>query len=251
MTDNLQACKGVLLCGGEGTRLRPLTLAVNKHLIRVGKKPMVEYPLARMIEAGIKDIHVVTGGENYPGVVKYLGSGAKWGVRITYSIQDKAGGIAEALGMAEAFVGGDICLVILGDNVFDMNLQESVTRFVSMSAPVRRGMFFGYVSDYPERYGVVKFDGDKRPVDVIEKPSVPPSKTILAGIYLYTPDVFDLIQGLKPSTRGELEVTDLNRHYIKAGLGEVVAMTGEWTDCGSFDTLARAEAMVKCVSGKR
>lgn len=232
--------KGVLLCGGEGTRLRPLTYAVNKHLVRVGNLPMVEYPLRRMIEAGVKNIHVVTGGENYPGVVKYLGSGKNWDVRITYSIQDKPGGIAEALGMAEPFVDGNKMLVILGDNLFDFSIKTAVEYFANSNLK-SEALFYSTRSKTPERFGVLVFDEHKRIIDVVEKPKNPPSDEIVVGIYCYTSDVFDVIRTLKPSARGELEITDVNRHYIDKRVAMSVPCVGNWTDCGSFETLAIAE----------
>jgi glucose-1-phosphate thymidylyltransferase len=235
--------KGVLLCGGEGTRLLPLTLSVNKHLLRVGNLPMVEYPLRKMIQAGINNIHVIVGGENYPAVVKYLGSGVKWNVRITYSIQDRSGGIAEALGMAEPFIGKDKMLVILGDNIFDDSLVEPVQDFIKTEG-LMKSFLFPYLSDHPEKFGCIVIK-DGKYIDVIEKPIEPPSRLILTGIYLYTSYVFDIIKTLKPSVRNELEITDVNRLYIQSGLAEFYHLTGRWTDCGTFESLKVAEAQVK------
>jgi glucose-1-phosphate thymidylyltransferase len=244
----MQEVKGVLLCGGEGTRLKPLTYSVNKHLVRVGELPMVEYPLRKMIQAGIKNIHVVVGGENYPAVVKYLGSGARWNVRITYSIQDRSGGIAEALGMAEPFIKNDKMLVILGDNIFEQDLTSEVNRFCS-ATDEKQAVLFYRSSETPERFGVLKSeekDGySQRFTDIIEKPKTFISNLIVVGIYFYTPDVFDIIKTLKPSDRNELEITDVNRLYIKFGLARVIPLSGNWTDCGTFDSLKRAEEQVK------
>jgi len=234
--------KGVLLAGGEGTRLRPLTLGVNKHLLRVGKFPMIQYPLTRMMEAGIKDIHVVTGGENYQGVVKYLGSGKKFGVRISYSIQDEAGGIAQALALAEPFIHDEKMVVILGDNVFDMDLKEEVKDFENDTHNCR-AVLFTQTSDTPHRFGVIKYK-DGEVCDILEKPKVAPSKEIVTGIYMYTPEVFQVIRTLKPSKRGEYEITDVNRIYIQTKLLKIVKMRGNWTDCGTFETLMKAEMQV-------
>jgi len=234
--------KGVLLCGGEGSRLRPLTYSVNKHLIRIGDRPMVEYPLKKMIEAGIKNIHVIVGGENYPAVIKYLGSGARWGIRFTYSIQDRPGGIAEALGMAEPFVRDDKMMVVLGDNIFDMDMRKWVEEFDLLNLP-RMAFLFSVTSEHPERFGVLKSDFDGV-IDIIEKPKEPPSNQIVTGIYFYTPDVFDIIKSLKPSERGELEITDVNRFYIKYRLFKLIRHIGNWTDCGTFDSLKAAEIQV-------
>jgi len=235
------SCKGVILAGGNGTRLMPLTISTNKHLLRVGKLPMIEYPLRRLIEAGITDIHVVTGGENYQGVVKYLGSGSRWGVKISYSIQDEAGGIAQALGMAESFAGKSKVLVILGDNVFDMDLRKWVNEFESFD-DVFSAYLFSVLSRTPERFGVIKWnDSMKTALDIIEKPKKFISNDVVVGIYMYTPDVFQKIKTLKPSERGELEITDVNRLYIKGDHAKIVNVTGNWTDCGTFETLMRAE----------
>lgn len=239
--------QGILLCGGEGTRLRPLTYSVNKHLIRVGNYPLVEYPLKKMIQAGIKNIHVVVGGENYPAVIKYLGSGSRWDVRFTYSIQDRAGGIAEALGMAEPFVRNDKMLVILGDNVFDEDLKPEVERF-SKGIDERQAVLFYQHSKTPERFGVLKTEEvngfSLQFTDIIEKPKEFISDNIVVGIYLYTPDVFDIIKTLKPSARNELEITDVNRLYIKFGHARIIPLSGNWTDCGTFESLAIAEKQV-------
>ena len=238
---------GVLLAGGNGIRLRPLTVVTNKHMLRVGRFPMIEYPLKKMIQAGITNIHVVTGGENYQGVVKYLGSGSKWDVRISYSIQDEAGGIAQALLLAEPFVNGNKMLVILGDNIFAMDLSEIVSDFASAEADSMATVFCKH-SDNPERFGMLKYDridDEILAIDVIEKPKEPVSDMILTGMYLYTPDVFDIIRGNKPSDRGELEITDVNRHYIKNSKCNIVKVRGGWTDAGTFETLLMAEQQVK------
>ena len=235
--------KGILLAGGDGTRLRPLTHSVNKHLLRIGMCPMLEYPLMAMATAGIEDIHVVTGGENYQGVVKYLGSGSQWGVRISYSIQDRAGGIAEALSLAEPFVGNDKMMVILGDNVFDMKLKPTVEMFEKGNL---KSILFMYESDTPERFGVFVMDEDRATVkDIIEKPQNPPSNLIAIGIYMYDNSVFDVIRTLQPSDRGELEITDVNRLYVKEGQAGIKMLDGKWTDCGTFETLMAAEDQVK------
>ena len=235
--------KGVLLCGGEGTRLYPLTSVINKHLQRIGRKMMVDYPFEKMIEAGIEDIHVIVGGEHWASVVKYLGSGRDRGVNVSYSIQDKAGGIAEAIGLARAFAGNDKICVLLGDNIFDMSLRYYVKDFGD-SKEVSEAWLFSTVVETPERFGVLIRDTNDKPVDIIEKPNPAPSKEILVGAYFYTPDVFDIIKTCRPSARGELEVTDLNRWYIKNGKAQIAKMNGRWTDCGSFETLAIAEKMI-------
>ncbi len=226
--------KGVLLCGGEGTRLRPMTEVVNKHLVRVHDKPMAEYPLLKMIEAGIKDILIVTGGENFAGVCKYFGSGAKWSININYAIQDAPGGIAEALGMARSFVGQNRVLVCLGDNLWNMNIKPFAAGWLHECT------LFSIYSKNPERYGVFQYD-HKEVIDIIEKPTGFISNFICTGIYCYDPNVFDIIKELKPSQRGELEISDVNRHYIKTGVARIITMDGWWSDCGTIDTLLQAE----------
>ena len=234
--------RGVLLCGGQGTRLKPLTAANNKHLLRIGRYPMLEYPLRKMIQAGIKDIHVVTGGEHYPPLIKYLGSGRGWGVNISYSIQDEAGGIAQALGLAESFVGGEKMLVVLGDNLFTMNLLGMANSF-KKGKKRSEAILFSRSSKTPERFGVIKYDGNDV-VDIIEKPKEFISNTIITGIYMYTSDVFDIIKTLKPSGRGELEISDINRFYINRKLASIINLGGHWTDCGTFETLIKAEQII-------
>lgn len=235
--------KGVLLCGGEGTRLYPLTSVINKHLQRIGRKMMVDYPFEKMIEAGIEDIHVIVGGEHWASVVKYLGSGRERGVNVSYSIQDKAGGIAEAIGLAKVFAGNDKVCILLGDNLFDMSLRYYVKDF-GESKELSEAWLFSIEAEKPERFGVLIRDGEGNPIDIIEKPNPAPSKEVLVGAYFYTPDVFDIIKTCRPSARGELEVTDLNRWYVKNGKAKITKMQGRWTDCGSFETLAIAEKMV-------
>lgn len=230
--------KGILLCGGEGTRLRPFTEVVNKHLVRVHNLPMAEYPLIKMIEAGIEDILIVTGGENFAAVVKYFGSGVKWDVRINYAIQDKAGGIAEALGLAQTFAGNDSVLVCLGDNIWSDSIKDHVDSFCGGAC------LFSIYSKTPERFGVLKYSNNQ-PIDILEKPVNPPSNNIIAGIYIYDNGVFNIIPKLKRSDRGELEITDINRHYLKAGNAKIVQLAGWWSDCGTIETILRTEELLK------
>ena len=235
--------KGVLLCGGEGTRLYPLTSVTNKHLQRIGKKLMVDYPFEKLIEAGITDIHVIVGGEHWPPVVKYLGSGADRGVNISYSIQDQPGGIAQAIGLARTFAGQDKICVILGDNLFDMSLRNSVKAF-EQSQQESEAVLFTTHSDNPSRFGVLVREESGEPIKIIEKPSEPPSNEIVTGIYMYTPDVFDAIRTIKPSARGEMEVSDLNQWYLQKRAASAVKIEGHWQDCGTFETLHSAERKV-------
>ena len=238
--------RGVLLCGGEGTRLRPFTEVINKHLVRVHDLPMAEYPLLKMIEAGIREVMIVSGGENFAAVVKYFGSGKKWGIDIIHSIQDESGGIAQALGRARTFIGDNKFLVCLGDNIWSMNLRKDVEHH--LFSEVKNSLMFMIKSSKPERFGVLKFDDGVdqfNAIDIVEKPKNPPSDYILAGIYAYGPEVFSIIEDLKPSGRGELEITDVNRAYIKAGKAEIVRLEGWWSDCGTLETLLETEERIK------
>jgi glucose-1-phosphate thymidylyltransferase len=238
--------KGVLLCGGEGTRLRPLTKAVNKHMIRIGNKLMLDYPISKFIDAGLRDIHVVIGGEHFDAIVKYLGSGFDRGVRFTYSMQDRAGGIAEAIGLAEQFADGHKIVVILGDNIFEASIFPEVADFIDSKCKTEARLFYTH-SDTPEKFGCLVYGDVGGPVDIVEKPKAPPSNDIVTGIYMYTPDVFEVIKTLKPSNRGELEVTDLSRYYMLNDTSECVIheLKGWWSDCGSLESIAKAEVLVR------
>lgn len=241
----MKKVKGIILAGGEGTRLHPLTKVTNKHLQRIGRKLMIDHPYEKLIEAGITDIHVIVGGENWAQVVKYLGSGKERGVNISYSIQDQAGGIAEALSLARVFAGNDKVCVILGDNLFDISLRSYIKVFSESPVESECYLFTKEVID-PQRFGVLYRDGDNpdsSPVDIIEKPVSPRSHEAVAGIYFYTHDVFDIIKTVRPSERGEMEISDVNRWYVKNSVCIPIKMSGRWTDCGTHETLKMAEAM--------
>lgn len=234
--------KGVLLCGGEGKRLRPITEVVNKHLVRVDNFLMAEWPLRKMIECGITSVMIVTGGENFAAVVKYFGSGKRWGINIVYSIQDEPGGIAQALSLAEEFVGESRVLVCLGDNLWSMNIYNRVMDF--MDSPDGSAGLFIIESTSPERFGVIEWK-DGQPVNIIEKPKEFVSSWVVTGIYLYGAKVFEVIKTLRPSERNELEITDVNRFYLKAGKARITNMSGWWSDCGTMDTLIKTEELIK------
>jgi len=237
--------KGVLLCGGSGTRLAPLTRATNKHMIRIGNRLMLDYPIDRLIQAGVLNIHVIIGGEHFDSIVKYLGSGADRGVRFTYSMQTQAGGIAEAIGLSEPFIGNDKMVVMLGDNVFTHPIKTEVEDFRGSQCKSECRLFFTH-SETPERFGCIEYDGNS-PKDIVEKRTPAPSNDIITGMYMYTPDVYDLIRGMARSPRGELEVTDLNRIYMHNDHSEFIMhpLNGWWTDCGSFDSIWNAEQLVR------
>lgn len=219
--------KGIVLAGGTGSRLFPLTKVTNKHLLPVGKKPMIYYPIEKLIEAGMDEILIVTGTEHMGAVVNLLGSGKDFGCRFTYKVQDEAGGIAQALGLAENFVGSDTMTVILGDNIFETSLDKALKNY-----PGKGGQILLQKVDDPERFGVAELDGDKI-VGIEEKPEQPKSDYAVTGIYMFDADVFDLIKTLKPSGRGELEITDVNNHYIEKGEMRFSVLDGWWTDAGT------------------
>ncbi|MDZ7718093.1 MAG: sugar phosphate nucleotidyltransferase [Balneolaceae bacterium] len=219
--------KGIILAGGTGSRLYPLTKVTNKHLLPVGNKPMIYYPIEKLTSAGIEEILIVTGTEHMGDVVNLLGSGKDFGCRFTYKVQDEAGGIAQALGLAENFCGDEPMTVILGDNIFEAGLSKALENFDGSGAQI----LIKQVED-PERFGVAELEGD-RIVGIEEKPDQPKSEFAVTGIYMYDPQVFDLIRNLEPSDRGELEITDVNNHYIKNGAMKYSILDGWWTDAGT------------------
>jgi glucose-1-phosphate thymidylyltransferase len=232
--------KGVLLAGGTGSRLHPLTKVTNKHLLPVGREPMIFHPLKKLVEAGCEDILVVTGLEHMGDVVNLLGSGRAFDCRITYRVQDEAGGIAQALGLAEGFVGQDSMLVLLGDNIFRAALTEPAKAFLASGAEAQ--IMLKNVPD-PGRYGVAELAGD-RVLGIEEKPAHPKSTMAVTGLYFYTHGVFEIIRTLKPSGRGELEITDVNNEYIRRGSLRWEALDGWWTDAGTFESLALANQFI-------
>ncbi len=219
--------KGIVLAGGTGSRLYPLTKVTNKHLLPIGKKPMIYYPIEKLIGAGIEEILIVTGTEHMGDVVNLLGSGKEFGCRFTYKVQDEAGGIAQALGLAENFTGSDPMTVILGDNIFESDLKEAVENYPGSGAQI----LIKKVED-PERFGVAEMEGD-RVIGIDEKPKVAKSNYAVTGIYMFDSDVYGLIKNLKPSGRGELEITDVNNHYISKGKMKYSILNGWWTDAGT------------------
>lgn len=241
--------KGIILAGGLGSRLFPLTKVTNKHLLPVYNKPMIFYPIETLVNAGIKDILIVTGGNAAGDFLKLLGNGKAFGLKhINYTYQEGEGGIADALGLASHFAHGQKVTVILGDNI----IEDDITPFVKNFANQKNGarIFLKEVND-PERFGVAEFKG-KTICKIIEKPKSPKSRMAVAGIYMYDSYVFDIIKTLKPSRRGELEITDVNNAYIKRGNLEYDVLKGYWTDAGTFESLYRANRLVaaKAVKSK-
>jgi glucose-1-phosphate thymidylyltransferase len=232
--------RGVVLAGGTGSRLRPLTKVTNKHLLPVGQKPMIYYPIERLTGIGIEEILIVTGVEHMGDVVGLLGSGREFGCRFTYKVQDEAGGIAQALGLAENFANGQSVAVILGDNVFQGDLKEHARAFIKQGQGAR--LLLREVPD-PERFGVAEIR-DGMVLGIKEKPKQPKSNYAIIGVYFYDSTVFDIIRTLKPSARGELEITDVNNAYIRKGQLAYDVLEGWWTDAGTFESLARANELV-------
>lgn len=233
--------KGVVLAGGTGSRLLPLTKVTNKHLLPIGKCPMIYYPLARLKEAGIREILIVTGREHMGDVVNLLGSGNDLGLNLTFKVQDQAGGIAQALGLAEEFAGKETMIVILGDNVFEDSLSESIEDFKKQGLGAK--ILLQKVKG-PERYGVAELDKNNKVLMIEEKPTTPKSNYCVTGIYMFDSEVFNIVKTLKPSRRGELEITDVNNTYIRQGNLSADIFTGWWIDAGTFDSLKYAHDLV-------
>lgn len=235
--------KGVVLAGGTGSRLFPLTKVTNKHLLPVGRKPMIYYPIEKFLEAGIRQILIVTGTEHMGAVVSLLGSGKDYGCAFTYKVQDEAGGIAQALGLADNFAGGESLAVILGDNLFEDSLAPMVAKFESEQGGKGARIALKEVPD-PHRFGVATLEGD-RVAKIVEKPKQPESHWAVTGVYVYDHEVFEVIRTLKPSGRGELEITDVNNAYIASGRMGYDFLRGWWTDAGTFESLTRAAQLVE------
>ncbi|SRR3989339_345626 len=233
--------KGIILAGGTGSRLYPLTKVTNKHLLPVGRWPMIYHPIKKLTNAGVEEILIVTGVEHMGDIVNLLGSGKEFNCQFTYKVQDEAGGIAQALGLAKNFVGSDKMIVILGDNIF----QDDLTPFAEKYLKQTRGakILIKEVAD-PCRFGVVEMRGD-RIISIEEKPKRPKSKFAVTGIYFYDAEVFNVVKKLKPSGRGELEITDVNRHYAKQGGLTFDIVSGWWTDAGTFESLERATQLAE------
>jgi len=227
--------KGVILAGGLGTRLHPLTLITNKHLLPVYDKPMILYPLETLKRSGVTDIMIVCGKEHGGHFMNFLGSGKDHGVKLSYALQHGSGGIAEALSLAEAFVDGDKVAVVLGDNIFEDDFSPQVKEFESLSGAM---VFLKEVPD-PHRFGVAEIEGNKIKY-IHEKPKEPKSNFATVGFYLYDPDIFQKIKRLTPSARGELEITDAHNLYINEGKLFYGMLKGFWSDAGTFDSLHKA-----------
>jgi glucose-1-phosphate thymidylyltransferase len=236
--------KGIILAGGTGSRLYPLTKVTNKHLLPVYDQPMIYYPLYTLVNAGITEIMIVSGRGHAGHFLELLGSGVEFGVRLTYEIQEKAGGIAEALGLADSWADDENVAVILGDNIFEDNIKTDVISFTNGAK-----IFLKEVPD-ASRFGVVELKNG-RVISIEEKPKISKSNYAVTGLYLYDSKVFSIIKKLKPSGRGELEITDVNNAYLKKSMMQYAILKGYWSDAGTFNSLMRASMLVQKNSAEK
>ncbi|MDR1447806.1 MAG: glucose-1-phosphate thymidylyltransferase RfbA [Candidatus Ancillula sp.] len=242
--------KGIILAGGTGSRLHPITYGVSKQLVPVYDKPMIYYPLSTLILAGIQDILVITTPHDISSFQRLLGDGSKYGINIDYKVQDAPNGLAEAFILGEEHIGTDSASLILGDNIFyGQGLGSKLDRFKNISG----GSVFGYRVTNPEEYGVVEFDDNNRVISLEEKPTTPKSNYAVPGLYFYDNEVVQIAKELKPSARGELEITDLNRVYLDAGKlsVELLPRGTAWLDTGTFDSLSDASNFISTVQNRQ
>jgi glucose-1-phosphate thymidylyltransferase len=233
--------KGVVLAGGLGSRLRPLTAVTNKHLLPVYNQPMIYYPIQTLVNAGVKDILIVTGGNSAGDFLKLLGNGRAFGLKhLNYTYQEGEGGIAEALSLAEHFSAGEPLCIVLGDNIIEGNIRRAVRSYRHQGGGAK--ILLKKVPD-PQRFGVPELDG-RRVVRIEEKPEVPKSEYAVIGVYMYDAEVFEIIRTLKPSARGEMEITDVNNAYIERGEMTWDELDGWWSDAGTFESLLHASNLV-------
>jgi glucose-1-phosphate thymidylyltransferase len=243
--------KAIILAGGSGTRLFPATRALSKQLMPVYDKPMIYYPLSTLMLAGLRDILIISTPRDLPLFKALLGDGSQWGIALSYAEQEQPRGLAEAFIIGAPFIGRDNVAMILGDNLY---YGQSLPGLLNRAAAKEKGAtVFAYRVANPERYGVVAYDPEGRPVDIVEKPAVPPSRWAVTGLYFYDNDVIGMARSLKPSPRGEIEITDLNRLYLQKGAMEVVSFGRgtAWLDTGTHESLADATAFVRLVEQRQ
>lgn len=231
--------KGIILSGGASTRLRPCTKVTSKQLLPVYNRPMIYYPINTLIKAGIKDILIIISPERSGDYLNLLGSGRQFGVKFSYEIQDKPEGLAQAFIIGKNFIGKDNVAMILGDNIFEDDFSKDIKNFKSGAK-----IFAKKVPD-PERFGVVEFNKKMEAISIEEKPEKAKSNYCVTGLYVYDNKVVDMVKNVKPSARGELEITDLNNLYLKAGKLSVAMVSGAWVDTGTFDSLLEAQILAK------
>lgn len=246
--------KGIVLAGGSGTRLYPLTMITSKQLLPIYDKPMVYYPLSTLMLAGIKDILIISTPQDLPNFERLLGDGSNYGINLSYKVQPSPDGLAQAFILGEEFIGNDSCAMVLGDNIFYGNgFSKILKEAVKNAEENKRASVFGYYVEDPERFGVVDFDTNGKVISVEEKPAEPKSNYAITGLYFYDNRVVEIAKGMKPSARGELEITDLNRVFLESGELDVQLLGRgfAWLDTGTMDSLVDASDFVRMVEKRQ